>query len=181
MGGKIMTKKLLELIANSSCHRAFPLPRGRGERLHLPLQLVHLYRCRLGRREPHGAAAQCSPANGVTFAEASVGGLRLLDLLAGYDRVILVDAIQTRGSRPGDVYRLGPDDLQASLHSGSTHDLSLPAALALGRGIGMALPKDEDIVILAVEVEDVLNFGETCTAAVEAAIPRVVQMVLEEL
>jgi len=127
------------------------------------------------------AAAQCAPANGVTFAEASVGGLRLLDLLAGYDRVILVDAIQTRDGQPGDVYRLGPGDLQGSLHSGSTHDLSLPGALDLGRGIGMALPKDEDIVIVAVEVEDVLVFGEACTRAVAVAIPRAVELVMTEL
>jgi len=127
------------------------------------------------------AAAQCFPANGVTFAEASVGGLRLLDLLTGYERVVMVDAIQTRGGRSGDVYQMGPDDLQASLHSGSTHDLSLSGALALGRGIGMALPKDEDIVIVAVEIENVLVFGEACTRAVAAAIPRAVELVLTEL
>jgi hydrogenase maturation protease len=127
------------------------------------------------------AASRCFPVNSVVFAEASVGGLRLLDLLAGYDRVILVDAIQTPGGRSGDVYRLGPDDLQASLHSGSTHDLSMSSALALGRGIGMALPKDEDIVIVAVEVEDVLVFGEACRPVVAAAIPRAVELVLVEL
>jgi hydrogenase maturation protease len=127
------------------------------------------------------AASRCFPVSSVVFAEACVGGLRLLDLLAGYDRVILVDAIQTRGGRSGDVYWLGPDGLQASLHSGSTHDLSLSGALALGRGIGMALPKDEDIVIVAVEIENVLVFGEACTRAVAAAIPRAVELVLTEL
>lgn len=127
------------------------------------------------------AAAQCSPENGVTFAEASVGGLRLLDILVGYDRVVMVDAIRTLGGRPGEVYRLHPGALRGSLHSGSTHDVSLCDALHLGRGLGMTLPGDEVITILAVEVEDVLTFGETCTAAVGAAIPRVVQMVLEEM
>ena len=128
-----------------------------------------------------GAAARCSTAKDVTFAEASVGGLRLLDLLAGYDRAVMVDAIQTHGGRPGDVYRLDPGQLQASLHSGSTHDLSLPGALELGWGIGMALPTDEDIVIIAVEVEDVLAFGEACTRAVADAIPYAVESVLVEL
>ena len=47
------------------------------------------------------------------------------------------------GRPPGNVYRLGPGDLQASLHSGSTHDLSLPGALDLGRRLGMKLPGDE--------------------------------------
>ena len=125
-------------------------------------------------------AARCHMDN-VAFAEASVGGLRLLDTIAGYDRLILVDAIWTRDGKPGDVYRLYPTDLRASLHSGSTHDLSLPGALALGRGAGLTLPEDEDIVIVAIEIEDVLTFGETCTTTVAGAIPRAVDMVLAEL
>jgi len=125
-------------------------------------------------------AAQCQ-RDDVTFAEASVGGMRLLDVIAGYDRVIMVDAIQTRDGTPGDIHRLHPNDLRVSLHSGSTHDLSLPGALALGRGLGLTLPDDEAIVIIAIEAEDVLTFGETCTSAVAAAIPRAVEVVLAEL
>jgi hydrogenase maturation protease len=124
--------------------------------------------------------ARCGQ-DGVAFAEASVGGLRLLDTIAGYERLIIVDAIQTRDGRPGDVYRLHPNDLRVSLHSGSTHDLSLPGALALGRGIGMVLPADKDIVIFAIEVEDVLTFGEECMPVVAAAIPGAVEIVLAEL
>jgi hydrogenase maturation protease len=125
-------------------------------------------------------ALRCPLAH-ASFAEASVGGLRLLELLIGYDRVVLVDAIRTQDGRPGEVYRLHPGSLQRSLHSGSTHDVSLCDALHLGRGLGMTLPDDEAITILAVEVEDVWTFGEACTAAVEAAIPKVLQMVLAEL
>ena len=125
-------------------------------------------------------AARCG-RDGVAFAEASVGGLRLLDVIAGCERLVLVDAIQTRDGRPGDVYRLHPNDLRVSLHSGSTHDLSLPGALALGRGIGMVLPEDKDVVIFAIEVEDVLTFGEGCTPVVAAAIPGAVEIVLAEL
>jgi hydrogenase maturation protease len=127
------------------------------------------------------AAKACCEVGGVDFAEASVGGLRLLDVLAGYERVILVDAIQTPGGKPGDVYYLHAGDLRASLHSGSTHDLSLSGALALGRGLGMLLPDDDAITIIGVEVEDILTFGETCTPRVEAAISRIVQIVLAEI
>lgn len=117
----------------------------------------------------------------VTCTEASVGGLRLLEVMAGYERVIMVDAIQTPDGKPGDIHRLYAGDLRASLHSGSTHDLSLPGALHLGRGMGMALPDDEAIVIIAVEAEDILTFGEECTSEVEASIPRAVEAVLAEL
>jgi hydrogenase maturation protease len=124
--------------------------------------------------------AQMRPPN-VDLAEACVGGLRLLDTLSGYERVILVDAIQTRGGAPGDVYRLHPSDLRVSLHAGSTHDLSLPGALAFGRGIGMTLPDDENLTIIAIEVEDVLTFGEECTPSVRECIPDAIEAVLTEL
>jgi hydrogenase maturation protease len=119
--------------------------------------------------------------NNATCQEASLGGLRLLEIIAGYERVILVDAIQTPDGKPGDLRRLRADDLRASLHAGSTHDLSLRGALTLGRSLGMALPDDKAIVIIAVEVEDVLTFGEECTPAVAAAIPRAVEAVFAEL
>jgi hydrogenase maturation protease len=125
------------------------------------------------------AAKRCQQ-NGVDFADASVGGMRLLDIIAGYDRIIMVDAIKTNDGKPGDVYRLHPGDLP-TLHSGSTHDLSLVGALALGRGMGMKLPADENFVIIAIEVEEVWTFGEECTLAVAEAIPRAVEAVLVEL
>ena len=126
-------------------------------------------------------AAKQFQRDDVNFTDASVGGMRLLDVLRGYERVVMVDAIQTRDGKPGDVYRLGPNDLKVSLHAGSTHDLSLPGALALGRGMGLTLPDDEHFVIIAIEVEDVLTFGEECTPAVEEAIPQAVEAVLAEL
>lgn len=124
-------------------------------------------------------ADQLSRAD-LTVAEASVGGLRLLDRIAGYDRVILVDAVQTPHGTPGEVYRLRPGDLP-TLHSGSSHDLSLTGALALGRRLGFPIPDDQKVVIVAIEVEDVLTFGEQCTPAVAAAIPKAVQMVMDEI
>ena len=125
------------------------------------------------------AAKPCSQSD-VACTEASVGGLRLLEIISGYERVIIVDAIRTADGQPGDIYQLHPNDLRVSLHAGSTHDLSFPNALALGRSLSMPLPQDKDITILAVEVEDVTTFGETCTPHVEAAIPRLTQMVLDQ-
>ena len=113
------------------------------------------------------------------FAEASVGGLRLLELLEGHRRAILVDAIQVAGAAPGHISRLRVGDLGTSRHSGSSHDLTLPGALTFGRLLGMELPEDEAISIVAVEVEDVLTFGEGCTPAVGAAIPKAADLVIE--
>jgi hydrogenase maturation protease len=116
----------------------------------------------------------------ITVTEASVGGLHLMEMMVSYDWVILVDAIQTAGGQPGAIRRLTLDDVTSVIptqHSASTHDMNLSTALEMGRRLGLALP--ETIEILAIEAEDVLTFGETCTPAVAAAIPVATDLVLQ--
>lgn len=115
----------------------------------------------------------------VTLHESSLGGLNLLDILVGYDRAIIVDAIQTRGGTVGGVYHLGADDFEPCLHVSCAHDIDFATALELGRKIGLRLPRD--ITIVAVEVQDVVTFGEKCTPLVQVAINTAVDMVLQEL
>lgn len=127
--------------------------------------------------------ALASPGqNGVTVTEASVGGLRLMEMMVDYDRVILVDAIQTPDGQPGTVWRLTLDDIASAVptqHSASAHDMNLPTALELGRQLGLDLPRR--IEIFAIEAVDVVTFGETCTPDVAAAIPVVTELVLQTL
>jgi len=115
----------------------------------------------------------------VTLHESSRGGLNLLDILVGYDRVIIVDAIQTTDGTVGDVYHLKSDDFESCLHVSCVHDIDFATALELGRMMGLQLPRD--IAIVAVEVQDVTTFGEECTPVVQAAISTAVDMVLQEL
>jgi len=107
------------------------------------------------------------------------GGLKLMERMVGYDRAIVVDAIQT-GAPPGTLHRLSCRDIPTQ-HSASAHDVNLPTALELGRRAGEHLPPDEQIILVGIEVEDIINFGETCTPAVEAAIPRAVAETLRAL
>jgi hydrogenase maturation protease len=119
----------------------------------------------------------------LTITEASVGGMRLMELLEGYDRAIIVDAIQTKnGHQPGTIFTLDLDDLREmtpTQHSASAHDTSLVTALEAGKQLGMKLPNE--ITIFAVEVTNILDFSEQPTPPVAAAIPKVTEMVLEIL
>lgn len=115
----------------------------------------------------------------VALHESSLGGLNLLDILVGYDRAIIVDAIQTRDGTTGHVYHLKADDFEPCLHVSCAHHVDFVTALELGRKTGLRLPRD--ITIVAVEVQDVTTFGEECTPVVQAAISTAVDMVLQEL
>jgi len=120
-----------------------------------------------------------APAPNVDIQEAAIAGLEILDMIAGYDRIIIIDAIQTEKGIPGQIYRLGPESLTETRHSGTPHDVNLATALELGRKLNLKLPRD--ITIFAIEVEDVTSFGEECTPAVKKAIPKCVEMVIREL
>ena len=116
---------------------------------------------------------------GVVVDEDYWGGLRLMERMVGYDRAIVIDAIIT-GAEPGTIHHLTPGSIPTQ-RSASAHDMNLATALAFGRQAGVHLPENENILLVGIEVEDVINFGEDCTPAVQAAVPQAVQRVLQAL
>ncbi|MFQ6050827.1 MAG: hydrogenase maturation protease [Candidatus Hydrothermarchaeota archaeon] len=116
----------------------------------------------------------------IYVSEASVAGLDLLDFIIDYQRVIIVDAIKTEEGEPGEIYRLKPQELPKSQNIRSTHVLDLPTVLETGR-ILMEERMPEDIIIYAIEIEDCTTFDEKCTQKVEESIPRVIQLILDDL
>ena len=115
----------------------------------------------------------------VTVMETSMVGLSLLDLLSGYDRAIIIDAIQTVGGKAGQIYRLDSEVLDVTQHAAPAHNVNFATALELGNKLGLALP--QQIVIFAIEVADAHTFSEECTPEVTRAIPACVEMIIQEL
>lgn len=115
----------------------------------------------------------------VTVMETSMSGLGLLDLLIGYDRAIIIDAIQTAEGKAGQIYRLAPEAFDTSRHAASPHDVNFLTALELGKKLGLALP--QEIIVFAIEAVDVTTFSEECTPELSRAIPACVEMVIREL
>ena len=117
---------------------------------------------------------------GVEVEELPANGLELLDMVVGYDKVIIVDAIKTRGGNPGDFYTLTEDDFVRSVHGASPHGINIPTALAMGRRI---VPEQmpRELIFVAVEVEDIENVSDKMTPKVAKAVPRIVEFVEERL
>jgi hydrogenase maturation protease len=115
----------------------------------------------------------------VDILEACIAGLDFLDLLTSYDRVIIIDAIQTDEGTPGQIYQLELDELADTRHSGTPHDVNLATALELGRKLSLPLP--EEITIFAIEAKDVTSFSEMCSPGVMKAVPACVEMIVREL
>jgi hydrogenase maturation protease len=107
----------------------------------------------------------------------SLGGLALMEHLSGYRRVIIIDAMTT-GAAAGTLHQMSAremDELSVQ-HTASVHDLSLSAALAFGRELGLDLPKD--IRLVGVEAKPEFDFGETLSEPVEQAMPAAILAVM---
>jgi hydrogenase maturation protease len=104
----------------------------------------------------------------VDVKETAEHGVALLDHLLGYERVILLDAIQTGTNEPGTIVEIDPASLSA-VFAPSPHYAGLPEMLAIAEGLKLDFPRH--FRIFAVEVADALTIGGAMTPAVRAAIP----------
>jgi hydrogenase maturation protease len=117
---------------------------------------------------------------GVDVEELAASGLELLDVVRGYDKVVIIDAIQTTKGRPGELHILEEKDFEKSIHGSSPHGINIATALALGRKlVPNEMPKE--VVFFAVEAEDLVNVSEKLTPKVAKALPSIVEKVRREL
>ena len=115
----------------------------------------------------------------VTIDEALTGGMNLLDLILGYDKAILIDAVKTKNAEHGEVKRFALNDI-SSVHSCNPQDVSLVEALELAEKLGEDRIPREIVVIGIVLKEMPYLFGEKLSSEIAKAVPKAVKMALSE-
>jgi hydrogenase maturation protease len=110
----------------------------------------------------------------VDAVDGGTGGLGLIPLMEGYDRIVIVDATSGMGE-VGEVrvFRRIP---AGGIPSLSLHELGIPEVLALARALGIA----PEVVIVGIE-GGMPGFSGEMDPAVRAAIPGACRIVLEEV
>ena len=111
--------------------------------------------------------------------EASVGGHELLHILDGYDRVVIVDAVEAGNLEPGEVRELPLESLERNYAPITPHNAGLLDCLKVGRALGMHMPAD--LVVFAIGVEEARTLSEQMTPRVAAAVPAIVDHVFARL
>jgi hydrogenase maturation protease len=94
-------------------------------------------------------------------------GSGLLDLIAGCERLVIVDSIQTGRAPAGHVHLIEPHRFRRHC-TRAPHALGIEETCALGRSLGMPMPTQ--VRIVAIEVKDPFTMGTDMTPAVERAI-----------
>lgn len=110
--------------------------------------------------------------------ETSEAGIALLDLVNGYDKLIIIDSIETEHGKPGELYKLGLEDFSPTMGFSSSHGIDIATAFELGQRLGYRMPRD--VSLYAVEIRDNTTFNEECTEEIKERIPFIIKQIIEE-
>ena len=124
------------------------------------------------RQEAESSRVRIDESCDIDFVECSLTGLALLDIIVGYDTVVIVDTIKNPEPEPGKIRLLDGKELR-HIPGPSPHYVSIPQMIEIGKTIGLKVPSQ--IKIIAVEAKNLYNLGEGLTPEMERAIPRIVQ------
>ena len=116
----------------------------------------------------------------VTIDEAITGGMNLLDLILGYEKAIIIDAVKSEIGEHGTVKRI-PLTTFNTMHSCNPHDISLIEAIEMAQKMGEArIPKE--IIIIGIMMKTIpCEFGEQLSESIANAVPEAIQLTLNEL
>jgi hydrogenase maturation protease len=112
--------------------------------------------------------------------EASFAAWRLIDILRGYDKAVIIDAIVSVDCLPGEVCVVDLKDIR-SMHLQSSHGMGLREALALGSAYGVQNGRrmPSCISAYAIGVKNPFEFGEQPCQEVSCRIAAIAEQIIE--
>ena len=101
------------------------------------------------------------PLPGIDYAISAVGGMEVIEIMKGYEEVVIIDGIMTGENVPGTVMYMSYPLHRSTLHLSNAHDISFEMSVELAKQLDIPFP--ERICIIAVEIFEDREFGETLT------------------
>ena len=117
------------------------------------------------------------PDNFTIIPDASLGGLPLVELIRGFDKAIIVDAVETRKAPPGSVKILNLSQYENSLHLSDFHNMDFFTALEFARQYYADVPND--ITVIGIEIENKFEFSDELSENLAQKFPEIVRKVIE--
>ena len=131
----------------------------------------------VGIRVVERLEAEYDFSDDVIIVDGGVLGINLLGVISNAGRLIVVDTVLNKGT-PGDIHRLTHEEIpNRILAKNSLHQVDLIEALTLCS----TLDHVPQTIIVGIEPADLNTLSEELTPVVEAGIPNLISMVLEEI
>ena len=116
---------------------------------------------------------------GCDIIKSSAATMDIIPKLAGYERLVVIDAVQFGSASPGTLHRFGLDELAQTVRQSSPHDINFATAFQMAKEWGYDIP--DDIRIYGIEVKELTKFSEGCTPEVTEKLDDIVEQILSEL
>ena len=122
--------------------------------------------------------AEIGPSD-IDYKQLSTGGLQLLETILGYDKVLIVDSIETN-SPSRRILKIKTEDFSDATFLASPHDMNFPTALEIGRkSLPEMMPKVIRIIGIEIPVQETIT--DKVSEETLAKIPAIKKMILEEI
>jgi len=115
--------------------------------------------------------------NGVDVMTTTLAGLNLLDLVAGYDKMFVIDAMTTGEGPVGRLKKIINGD--GALHLFSSHGLDFFNLLDLGRCLGCKIPEVGGIY--GIEIGTDLSFGQVLSLPLSEKIEAITEEIYRDI
>lgn len=106
-----------------------------------------------------------------------LAGVELLDILAGYDHVFLIDAATGTGGEFGELKEIS--DGKGALHLFTSHGVNFFDLLKLGRDMGLKMP--EPAAVFGIEIGNATDFGTALSPALHSALPSLEEAITKRI
>jgi hydrogenase maturation protease len=113
----------------------------------------------------------------VEVLDGGTAGLELVDFMENRRKLIVIDAVKN-GERPGTIYRLTEKNLKIKPKAiMSFHEIDFLDALYMSE---VMKNRPKEVIVIGVEPKD-MSDGLDLSPEIEERIPRIIEIVMEEL
>ena len=107
----------------------------------------------------------------IEVISASVSPLRMVDEIAGKERLIIIDSVSTGSLEPGTLFEIEPSEERSAPFS--THSFSLDQLREIGASLGLAMPRY--IKMYGIEIVPPREYTSALSHCIRAKIPELVR------
>ena len=111
--------------------------------------------------------------------KSSAATMDIIPKLVGYNRLIVIDAVQLGSVPIGTVHHFSLEDLASTVRKSSPHDINFATAFSMAEQWGYHIPAD--IRIYGIEVKELSKFSQGCTPEVTEKLQEIAEHILTDL
>ncbi len=112
--------------------------------------------------------------DGVEVIDGGTAGFDLIPLMAGREKIIIVDALRAE-DEPGSIYRFKPENAVKSRASISLHEIGITEVIDMLRLLG----ENPEIEIVGIVPEDISTLHMDISTSVRRSIPQAVIQIMD--